>query len=68
MANPTQRDILRHHFRYKKTITPLEARTLYRIESLSRRICDLKEEGMTFSKRRLKDLTGKTYIVYVLAA
>ena len=68
MANPTQTEILRLHFRYKKTISPLEARTLYRIESLSRRICDLKAQGFKFVKRRLKDLTGKTYMVYQLAA
>lgn len=68
MANPTQTEILRLHFRYKKTITPLEARTLYRIESLSRRICDLKSLGYKFTKRRLKDLTGKAYVVYQLSA
>jgi hypothetical protein len=64
LANPTQTQILRMHFRYKPTITPLEARTLYRIESLSRRICDLKASGYKFVKRRLKDLTGKAYTVY----
>lgn len=64
----TQTEILREHFRFKKTITPLEARTLYRIESLSRRICDLKAMGMKFKTRTLRDLTDKRYIVYERAA
>lgn len=60
----TQVQILREHFRFKRTITPLEARTLYRIESLSRRICDLKAKGFKFKKRVLRDLTDKRYTVY----
>lgn len=55
---------LTKHFKYKRTITSLEARTLYRIESLSRRICDLKERGLSFDKRRRKDLTGKSFVEY----
>lgn len=64
----TQVEILREHFRFKKTITPLEARTLYRIESLSRRICDLRARGMKFKTRTLHDLTGRRYRVYERAA
>lgn len=68
VTDMTQVEILCEHFRFKRTITPLEARTLYRIESLSRRICDLKELGLKFKKRRLLDLTGRRYVVYERAA
>lgn len=49
-------------------ISPLEARTVYRVDSLSRRICDLKDAGYKVSREMRKDATGKRYARYSLVA
>jgi hypothetical protein len=46
----TQLETLAKHFRRKKTITSTEARDMYGIQSLSRRILDLEETGMNFNR------------------
>ena len=62
----TQVEQLRRHFKHFRTITTYEARSVYRIESLSRRIVDLKAMGFQFDTKLKKDLTGKRYAQYTL--
>lgn len=61
----TQLQTLLHHFKAKPDISGLEARTLYRIEALPRRIADLRERGFVINPVRRTDLTGKRYVRYV---
>lgn len=46
----TQLETLTKHFSRKKTITSSEARDRYGIQSLSRRILDLEENGLQFNR------------------
>jgi Helix-turn-helix domain len=64
----TQVNALLTHFRQKNSITADEARSLYQIRSLSRRICDVQGHlGVTLRKERRRDLTGRQYVRYHLA-
>jgi hypothetical protein len=63
----TQVDALLTHLRHK-SISADEARALYQIRSLSRRIVDVQRSlGITVRKERRKDLTGRQYVRYHLA-
>lgn len=64
----TQTDKLLAHFKLKKSISNVEAQALYRIRSLSRRICDLKDKGFTFNKEHKTDPTGQRYVRYYLVS
>lgn len=46
----------------------MEARALYGIESLSRRICDLKEHGYNIVSEMRKAPNGKRYSRHYLAS
>ena len=56
------------HLRKIGDISALEARAIYRVDSLSRRICDLKDAGYKVSRVIKKDATGKRYARYTLVA
>jgi len=49
------------------SISALEAAELYRVRSLSRRICDLKDEGFEIVSEWRKDPLGQRYKKYRLA-
>lgn len=59
-----QHELLLEHFKTKPSISGHEARGLYRIDSLPRRILDLEARGHRFSKEAKKDPTGKRYTRY----
>lgn len=63
MGKP-QTEILLDHFKLRESISALEARALYRIDSLSRRINDLEEQGHKFRREKKKDETRKRYVRY----
>jgi hypothetical protein len=49
------------------SISPLEAKSLYRIERLAARIKDLKNDGYNFIANRRYDPTGRPYTRYTFA-
>jgi len=63
----TQLHVLRNHLKAGKSITPLEARHVYGVEALPRRISDLKESGMNIKREMCRDECGKRYARYSLA-
>ena len=50
----------------KRGLSPMEARFLYGIESLSRRICDLKDRGYKIYSEIRKAPNGKKYARHYL--
>jgi hypothetical protein len=64
----TQVNALLTHLHVKQSITADEARSLYQIRSLSRRIVDVQRHlGVTLRKERRQDPTGRQYVRYHLA-
>jgi len=55
------------HLEKGKSISGYEARDLYRIASLPRRINDLEEMGFKVSRSRRTDPTGRRYVRYSLS-
>lgn len=55
------------HLEKGKSISGYEARDLYRIASLPRRINDLEEMGFRISRSRRTDPTGRRYVRYSLS-
>jgi hypothetical protein len=64
MTARTQKETLMDHFSRRKTLTKDEAVTKYGIMSLSRRIVDLEEMGMTFDRQRMQDADGNRFTRY----
>jgi DNA-binding HxlR family transcriptional regulator len=64
----TQLQMLNKHFNAGRSISNYEARDLYRIISLSRRINDLEEQGVVINRVRKTDPTGRKYVRYSKAA
>jgi len=62
----TQVQWLVKHFEVKESISSTEARKVYGVESLPRRIMDLKLLGYEFAHERKSDLKGKRYTRYLL--
>ncbi len=62
----TQKQKLINHFKLGKTISQLEARHLYNIQSLSSRISELKVDGHVISSTLKYDVTGSVYARYTL--
>jgi len=62
----TQVQWLVKHFDVKKSISSTEARKVYGVESLPRRIMDLKILGYEFAHERKSDLKGKRYTRYLI--
>ena len=62
----SQVEWLMKHFQVKESISSSEARKVYGIESLPRRIMDLKNRGYDFEHERKSDLRGKRYTRYIL--
>lgn len=59
-----QTELLLGHFRVKRDISGDEARNLFRIKSLPRRILDLEKAGHRFSRVNKTDSTGQRYTRY----
>tara|TARA_R100000963_G_C4643507_1_gene107300 strand:- start:1367 stop:1570 length:204 start_codon:yes stop_codon:yes gene_type:complete len=62
----TQVEMLERHFENYDDISNIEAQAVYKIRSLSRRICDLQDRGYNFKKEWKKDLTGQRYVRYFI--
>ena len=62
----SQVEWLMRHFEVKDSISASEARKVYGVESLPRRIMDLKKRGYDFTHERKSDLRGKRYTRYIL--
>lgn len=60
----TQEQILLDHFAQRPTITPMEAHTMYKIRSLTRRITELKRQGHVINRTFRRDQTGQRYARY----
>jgi hypothetical protein len=67
----TQNDIIKNHLKNNKSITTLQAFSMYGITRLASRICELRESGMKISgymfpvKNRLGEFVNvkKYYVV-----
>ena len=59
-----QTQLLLDHFRIKPDISGDEARNLFRIKSLPRRVLDLEAQGHQFYRVRKVDSTGQRYVRY----
>jgi predicted transcriptional regulator len=59
-----QTKLLMDHFQGGRSISNYEARDLYRIASLPRRISDLEEMGIVITRQRKVDPTGRRYVRY----
>lgn len=59
-----QTDLLMDHFSRRPDISGDEARGLFRIKSLPRRILDLEAKGYAFSRVNKMDTTGQRYTRY----
>ncbi len=60
----SQTTLLINHFQGGRSISNYEARDLYRIASLPRRISDLEEMGIVITRQRKVDPTGRRYVRY----
>lgn len=59
-----QTDLLLEHFQKRPDISGNEARGLFRIQSLPRRILDLQAQGYAFLRVNKMDTTGQRYTRY----
>lgn len=59
-----QTDLLLEHFLVRTDISALEAQSMFRIRSLSRRINDLEAKGHQFRRVTKTDTTGQRYVRY----
>jgi len=62
---PQARTVLRHLVQ-EGSITPMVAAGIYKVRSLPRRICDLKDAGIKVETELRKDATGQRYAFYTL--
>jgi hypothetical protein len=67
MIARTQTALIFDHLVRKGSITPYEARDLYRVNSFHRRMADLRDQGIRLAKTRKIDNTGRAYVEYRLA-
>ncbi len=66
VGSKPQTSLLLDHFRVRPDISGQEARGMFRIQSLPRRILDLEKQGYRFSKVLRTDSTGQRYTRYYL--
>jgi hypothetical protein len=59
-----QTSLLLDHFAARPNISDVEARALFRIRALPRRISDLEELGYRFRREWRRDSTGQRYKRY----
>jgi hypothetical protein len=66
----SQKDLILSHCRTRPdhSISPHEARNLYRIERLAARVYDLEMDGVVFARDPREDATGRGYVRYTLAS
>lgn len=60
---PQTRTVLKHLVK-EGPITPMIAAGIYKVRSLPRRICDLKDQGIQVERVLCKDATGQRYASY----
>lgn len=58
------RDLVREHLERGRSITNVEAQAMWRCRSLTKRISELRDEGMNIVAERRRDSTGQTYVRY----
>jgi len=63
----TMEDMVYIHLHAVGSISSLEAATLYKCRSLSRRIATLREDGLDIFSEWCKDLTGQRYVRYYIS-
>jgi hypothetical protein len=56
--------MLLDHFRVRPDISDMEARAMFKIRALPRRIKDLEEMGYGFNRATKSDSTGQRYVRY----
>lgn len=62
MKKPTQKERIELHIRYHRTITTMEAFSLYKITRLAQYIMLLRKSGMNIESVQ----SGKGYVIYTL--
>lgn len=63
---PPQEQTVLHHLLRDGTITNVEAQTVHKIRSLSRRITTLTQSGCAIARRFKTDAAGQRYVRYYL--
>lgn len=64
---PQTHTVLKHLVK-EGSITPMVAAGIYKVRSLPRRICDLKEAGIKIETELRKDATGQRYAFYSMGS
>lgn len=64
VSSKTQLDHLIIHFETRGNISALEAASLYKVRSLSKRVCELKNLGYIIKSEMKADETGQRYARY----
>lgn len=60
------KEMIRRHLTRVHSISGVEAQNLYRCRSLTKRISELRAEGMNIRPEWCKDITGQRYVRYFL--
>lgn len=60
----TMKEMIRNHLKKVHSISGVEAQNLYRCRSLTKRISELRDDGMDIRSVWSKDLTGQRYVRY----
>lgn len=60
----TMKEMISNHLKKVRSISGVEAQNLYRCRSLTKRISELRAEGMDIRPVWTKDLTGQRYVRY----
>jgi len=63
----SQKQMIANHLRNRRSISALEALSLYRINRLAARVEELRRDGVDIETVMKTDLTGKRYARYRIA-
>jgi hypothetical protein len=67
LMNKPQLELLFDHLVSLGSISPYEAQDLYNVHAFHRRMADLRDMGVKFTKEGKRDHTGRRYVKYHFA-